>query len=245
MTIDYQVLHSRRKTLALQVRHGQVFVRAPYHVDEQFINSFIQKKEAWLRAKITEQTQTADLCCNFTQGAKLFLFGQQVRLNIVLSPSSKKPNVSLSKLAKGKQELTIALPIRSQTKLMKEPQLASRVKKQIELYFKEQAQNIILPKVEHYSQLTQLSPKAIKIRQYRARWGSCNSKGELSFNYLLMMLPVHVIDYVIIHELCHLQHLNHSKNFWQLVATYFPNYKQAKEWVKTNQSALLWRTPVS
>ncbi len=239
--IDYQVLRSRRKTLSLQVKHGLVFVRAPYHVDEQLISSFIQKKDAWLRAKITEQNQTADFCCDFTQGSKLFLFGQLVTLNIVFAKPGEKPATFISESANAQQELTIVLSRRIQHKLLNSSQLV--IKKQIECYFKQQAQKFILPKVEYYSQLTQLAPTAIKIRQYRARWGSCNSRGELSFNYLLMMLPTHVIDYVVIHELCHLRYLNHSKTFWQLVAKYFPDYVEAKKWIKTNQSALHWRIP--
>ena len=243
--IDYQVVHSRRKTLALQVKHGQVFVRAPYHVDEQFISAFIQKKDTWLRAKITEQIQTADLCCNFNQGAKLFLFGQPVTLNITISSASRKSNAYLLNSDDGQQTLNITFTAAEENRFKTQLQLALAVKKKIEGYFTAQAQAIILPKVEYYSQLTQLFPTKIKIRQYRARWGSCNSKGELSFNYLLMMLPMHVIDYVVIHELCHLRHLNHSTAFWQLVAAYCPNFKQAKSWVKTNQSGLHWRQPSS
>lgn len=241
--IDYQVVHSRRKTIALQVKHGQVFVRAPYQVDQHFINSFIQKKEMWLRAKISEQIQSAELCCNFNHGAKLFLFGQLVTLNIVFSSVNKKSNVYLSNPHDGQPTLTIPFTTTAQNRFKTQLQLSFAVKKRIEGYFTAQAQAIILPKVEYYSQQTQLVPTKIKIRQYRARWGSCNSKGELSFNYLLMMLPMHVVDYVVIHELCHLRHLNHSADFWQLVAAYCPNFKQAKAWVKTNQSALHWRQP--
>jgi len=241
--IDYQVLRSRRKTLALQVKQGHVFVRAPFHLDDKFISSFIQKKDAWLRAKITEQNQTVDYCCNFTQGSKLFLYGQLVTLNIVFANSGEKSSTSLLELANGHQELSIVLPARIQHKLINKSQLAVVVKKHIEHYFKQQAQKLILPKVEYYSKLTQLAPTLIKIRQYRARWGSCNNRGELSFNYLLMMLPRHVIDYVVVHELCHLRYLNHSTYFWQLVAKYFPDYIDAKKWIKSNQSALIWRTP--
>lgn len=251
--IDYQVLRSRRKTLSLQVKHGQVFVRAPFHVDEKFISSFIQKKDAWLRAKITEQNQTIDFCCDFTQGSKLFLFGQIVTLNIIFAKLGEnlgeKSDTFLSdvspELANGDQELTIVLSTRIQHKLINELQLAVIVKKHIEHYFKQQAQKLILSKVEYYAALTQLTPTSIKIRQYRARWGSCNSRGELSFNYLLMMLPIPVIDYVIVHELCHLRYLNHSKYFWQLVTEHFPGYLDAKKWIKANQSALHWRSPAS
>lgn len=238
--IEYKVVRSHRKTLSLQVRHGQVLVRAPYSVDEAFINTLVQKKSAWLKAKIAQQSQVDDFCCDFTQGSTLFLFGQLVTLHITFS---KQARTFLAEDADNLQVLHIALAERNQKKLINNTLLATAVKKQIEKYFKQQAEEIIPLKVTTYSQLTSLKPTSIKIRQYRSRWGSCNNRGELSFNYLLMMLPTHVIDYVVIHELCHLQHLNHSKDFWQLVARYFPNYNQAKQWIKSNQSTLLWRLP--
>jgi predicted metal-dependent hydrolase len=241
--IEYQVLRSQRKTLSLQVKHGQVFVRAPFHVDEKYISSFVHKKDAWLKAKIAQQNQTLDFCCDFTQGSKLFLLGQLVTLDIKFTRPGGKPDTYISERMDGQQNLTIVLPTRLQRKSLDKPQLALMVKKQIETYFKVQAQQVILPKVVWYSKLTNLSPTSIKIRQYRARWGSCNSHGGLSFNYLLMMLPNHVIDYVVVHELCHLKHLNHSILFWQLVAKYFPDYVEAKAWVKANQSALYWHLP--
>jgi len=246
--IDYQVLRSNRKTLSLQVKQGRVFVRAPYHLDERFIDSFIKKKNAWLKTKITEQNQTVDLCCNFTHGAKLFLLGQLVTLNIVFDvvdeKRTPKERVFLTGTDNAEQILTIKLPLRIEVKQLEVSQLGVLVKKQIEYYFKQEAQRIILPKVAYYAKLTQLEPTSIKIRQYRARWGSCNSRGELSFNYLLMMLPIEVIDYVIVHELCHLRYLDHSQYFWQLVEKHFPNYAAAKQWVKNHQPALHWQTPL-
>lgn len=235
--IEYKVIQSARKTLSLQVKHGQVIVRAPYCVEEGFIRAFIQKKSAWLNAKITEQNKTNN-CCNFTQGSKLFLFGQLVTLNITFA---KKAQTVLTGNIKHEQELTIVLAERNQKKFSDKYLLAKAVKSQIENYLKRQAEEIIPSKVKVFSELTSLTPTSIKIRQYRSRWGSCNSRGELSFNYLLVMLPSYVIDYVIIHELCHLQHLNHSKDFWKLVAMHFPRFTEAKEWIKTNQAALLWR----
>jgi predicted metal-dependent hydrolase len=246
--IDYQVLRSHRKTLSLQVKQGRVFVRAPYHLDEHFINSFIKKKNAWLKAKITEQNETVDLCCNFTHGAKLFLLGELVTLNIVFDVDGEKVSprerVFLTEKSNAEKILIIKLPLRIEHKQLEASQLGVLVKNKIEYYFKQEAQRIILPKVAYYAKLTQLEPVSIKIRQYRARWGSCNSRGELSFNYLLMMLPVEVINYVIVHELCHLRYLNHSPYFWQLVAKHFPDYIAVKKWVKTHQSALHWQTPI-
>jgi predicted metal-dependent hydrolase len=214
--IEYQVLRSHRKTLSLQVRHGQVLVRAPHYVDEKFISTFIQKKSAWLKAKITEQSQADDFCCDFSQGSMLFLFGQLVTLHITFA---KKAQTLLTDDSNNKQTLTIVLAERNQNKLSNKVLLAITVKKHIEHYFKQQA-------------------------EYRSRWGSCNNRGELSFNSLLMMLPIEVINYVVVHELCHLQHLNHSKEFWQLVANYLPHFNQSKQWVKNNKLTLLWRLPL-
>jgi len=236
--IEYKIVRSHRKTLSLQVKRGQVLVRAPYCVDEKFINTFIQKKSTWLKTKVAQQSQADDFCCDFSQGSRLFLFGELVTLNITFD---KQADTFLTGGINNLKVLNIVLAERNRKKLSNNHLLATAVKKHIEKYFKQQAEEIIPLKVATHSQLTSLQPESIKIRQYRARWGSCNNRGELSFNYLLMMLPAHVIDYVIVHELCHLQHLNHSKEFWQLVARYFPNYMQAKQWLKTNQSALLWR----
>lgn len=238
--IEYQIVRSRRKTLSLQVKRGQVIVRAPYHADEKFISTLIQKKLTWLKAKIAQQSQADDFCCDFSQGATLFLFGQLVTLNITFA---KQADTLLSQGINSQPTLTIVLAERNQKKLSDKVLLAKAVKKHIEKYLKQQAEELIPQKVATYAQLTSLKPVSIKIRQYRSRWGSCNSRGELSFNYLLMMLPISVINYVVIHELCHLQHLNHSKEFWQLVAKHFPNYIEAKQWIKTNQSALAWRQP--
>lgn len=216
--IQYHLVRSRRKTLSLQVKSGQVYVRAPHHVDEHTIESFIKNKNAWLKAKIAEQNQTIDLCCDFSQGSQLFLLGQLVTLNLVIGAENDQSDVVLKIVENGQQTLNVHFSTRIHEKLQSPLQSATAVKNKLERYFSEQANAIIPPKVSYYSQLTNLSPVSIKIRKYTARWGSCNNKGQLSFNYLLMMLPMHVIDYVIIHELCHLQHLNHSKDFWQLVS---------------------------
>lgn len=242
--IEYSLVRSRRKTLSLQVKSGQVYVRAPIHLDEQYIKSFIKNKSAWLKAKISEQNQTADLCCDFSHGSQLFLLGQLATLNIVTGDTSKQSSVGLTIVENGQQTLDIRLSKRIQDKLHTSSQWAEAIKYQLECYFTQQANDIIPLKVKSYSELTQLFPTSIKIRRYSARWGSCNNKGELSFNYLLMMLPLEVIDYVIIHELCHLQYLNHSKDFWQLVTQFFPRHREAKQWIKANQSALHWRLPL-
>ena len=127
--IEYQVVRSHRKTLSLQVRHGQVLVRAPHYVDEKFISTFIQQKSAWLKAKITEQSQADDFCCDFSQGSMLFLFGQLVTLHITFA---KQSQTLLTNDINNQQILTIVLAEGNQKKFSNKVLLAAAVKKHIE-----------------------------------------------------------------------------------------------------------------
>ena len=78
----------------------------------------------------------------------------------------------------------------------------------------------------------------ITLREQKTRWGSCSGKGNLSFNLKLIMAPRYVLDYVVVHELCHLIHMNHSKSFWNEVESFMPNYKMAEVWLKLNSRKL-------
>ena len=83
----------------------------------------------------------------------------------------------------------------------------------------------------------------ISIRGQKTRWGSCSSKGNLNYNYLLILCPDDVIEYVVIHELCHRIYMNHSKRFWEKIEEFCPNYRQARKWLKQNGNSLIVRLP--
>ncbi len=93
-------------------------------------------------------------------------------------------------------------------------------------------------RVEHFLPLTGGSYTKITIRDQKTRWGSRSSSGTLSFNYRLMYAPPRVLDYVVLHELCHITHMNHSKEFWDMVASIMPDYKVCKQWLKEHGTEL-------
>ena len=99
----------------------------------------------------------------------------------------------------------------------------------------------IPPKVEAVAQALDVSYGRITIRNQRTRWGSCSSNGNLNFNCLLVLCPDEVTEYVIVHELCHRKHMNHSKEFWTMVEKYCPDYKRQKTWLKENGNELIRR----
>lgn len=105
----------------------------------------------------------------------------------------------------------------------------------------QQARAVISERVKHYAPSVAASYNRITIRSQRSRWGSCSSNGNLSFNCLLMLVPQEVLDYVVVHELCHLKELNHSKRFWAEVEGILPDYRLHKKWLKENSAMLLGR----
>ena len=94
-------------------------------------------------------------------------------------------------------------------------------------------------RVAHFAPLVGVSFNRITIRNQRTRWGSCSSKGNLNFNCLLMLAPSEVIDYVVVHELCHRKEMNHSARFWNEVARILPDYKTQEKWLKTHGGGLM------
>ena len=105
----------------------------------------------------------------------------------------------------------------------------------------DRALKVIPQRVAHFAPIVGVTYNGITIRNQRSRWGSCSAKGNLNFNCLLMLTPPEVIDYVVVHELCHRKEMNHSPAFWAEVEKVLPDYKERKKWLKENGSALISR----
>ena len=252
VSLSYQLVRSvKRKTLGLQVKQGKIVVRAPYYLAQKHIDALVKKKSSWLKNKVLEQSLHKEAKESlFVDGGYLWVFGQYKKLTIV---SGKRAGVYNTQ-----DELQVVLVTRKSTDIVCTSKSSigyndeevntveaiqfqrKKVKRQLEKWFKEQAITYFAENLPYFAAQTELFPKDYQVRQYKARWGSCNSRQALSFNYLLVMTPKWVIDYVIIHELCHLRFLNHSAEFWQLVAKHYPLYKSAKVWLKTHQHQLSW-----
>ncbi len=125
-------------------------------------------------------------------------------------------------------------------KLQAQPQLPPFTDQEIDEMANE-ALTRIPPRVAHFAKLLGVTYGRITIRNQRSRWGSCSSRGNLNFNCLLMLVPAEVMDYVVVHELCHRKHMNHSQQFWAEVEKLIPDYKAHRQWLKEQGTPLIGR----
>ncbi len=110
-----------------------------------------------------------------------------------------------------------------------QPSYLQRYSHQHYLQHREQARRLIQQKTNQLNANYNFQYQRISVRNQKTRWGSCSAKGNLNFNYRILFLPDRLVDYIIVHELCHLQEMNHSQRFWNLVATVIPEYKEVKQ----------------
>jgi len=234
VSLDYKIIRSaKRKTIALQIKNNEVIVRAPNNTPLTFIQSLINQKTPWINEKLALYRQKpAPVIPTYLPNSVILINGNEKKLHITYNT---QPNVVLTE-----QTLELQLPLFVEKKSTNTDYLTKHIKKTLAQWLKTQAENYLEQRLFELSNQLQLVPTSYKVKRYKARWGSCNSKRELNFNYLLVMAPLWVFDYVIIHELCHLQHLNHSPQFWALLKKHMPNYQTAELWLKENQSKMQW-----
>ncbi|WP_082305695.1 MULTISPECIES: M48 family metallopeptidase [unclassified Pseudoalteromonas] len=225
--IDYQLKKSqKRKTIAINIKNSEVTVLAPHFVPKSYIDDLIIKKHQWINNKIAEQQLNTDAIKNKkspleTQSFKLF--GETISIQLLRS------NVSSIEFD-GK---TLFLSAASRVK-----NLQAHYQKQLKVFLKQSLDSYLDIKLPEVSNYMELSFTNYQIKTYKRRWGSCNSKKELTFNVLLAGAPKWVIDYVIVHEISHLKYLDHSKRFWRLVNSHYSNVTEAESWLKINAMSL-------
>ena len=105
------------------------------------------------------------------------------------------------------------------------------LKNQLKRFYISACKKIVEERIKNYQQQLGAKPKVIEIVESNSKWGSCNSNKKISFNYRLVMAPVEIIDYVVVHELCHLIHMNHDRSFWRRVGSILPDYKEKQEYL--------------
>lgn len=205
-------LSARRKTVAIKVSRGEVFVYAPKSVCKSFLYEWLETKKAWVEDKI-RQTKHSVPQANHENPAESMLFGKRYKIAFDAVVASYQVVES---------EGLILVNSKS-------PALVLQTLEQIRTTY---LQAFLDKRLKYWQSLMMEEVSSVKIRFYKSRWGSCDNKGRLTFNTRLAALPTYLIDYVIVHELAHRKHLNHSAQFWNLVGEFYPDYQLARKEIK-------------
>jgi predicted metal-dependent hydrolase len=227
MKID-QIIRSRRKTFELMIKDdGSLVVRAPLGASEAQIERIVQQRSDWIKKKqelVRHRNQQLP-ARKFAGGEILLFLGHPYRISIATNQA-----IPLVVTTKQFRLAADSLP---------------HAREMITRFYLKQASLIIPQRVAYFAQRNRLKYKAVRISDARTRWGSCSSKGSLSFTWRLVMAPPKVIDYVVVHELAHLLERNHAKAFWQKVEAMMPDYLQHKRWLKENGHLLTLDAPAT
>ncbi|WP_333606778.1 M48 family metallopeptidase [Arsukibacterium sp.] len=226
LPFTYQTVFSaRRRTVAISVQQAAVTVRAPKGYCQQQLLTLLTDKQHWVMQHL--QRQQAQLLPELSKRTELWFAGQQLSLSWQYAP---KGGLSLQH-----QHIQLTVP-----KTVTAERLDAYLAKLLRQWLESQATDWFAERVQHWQEVMQVKPTQLQLGNWRRKWGYCDSKGRVGFNWRLLQAPAWVADYVVVHELAHLRHLNHSAAFWLWVQQLYPLHKAASDWLTQHQTELYW-----
>ncbi|HJO92093.1 MAG TPA: SprT family zinc-dependent metalloprotease [Victivallales bacterium] len=210
-----RIVRSKRKSIALEInKTGELIVRAPHSTTLDYLKKLVLHKKEWILDKQNTVIQKIEKSRKeYRFGGKFYFLGKKYEI----IPSNDNENI-----------------IYFQNNFFINVKYESYIKDLIVKWYKLHADKIIKDRVIGLADDFNLDFKKIMITSAEKRWGSCSSRKHLNFSWRLIMAPIEIIDYVVVHELAHLKELNHSSRFWDLVGSMLPEYKKCKKWLRNN-----------
>lgn len=218
--LNYTLLKSERKTMSIYVEpEGRVVVRAPKDVSKQQINAIIDLKRHWIYKSIAEfqELNKTKVTRQITNGEGFLFMGRSYRLKI-------EKNIDKS------FTLTQGYFVIREDKIHKARELFIN-------FYREQGKILFSKRVKYYKDKIGVNPAKIRVMDLKKRWASRSNK-SLNFHWKVMLAPISVIDYIIVHELAHFMKENHGPEFWEIMESVMPSYEEKKRWLQTNGANL-------
>jgi len=218
------VRSSRRKTAAIKIQKGKVYVIVPECLTMAAIESLVAKKHRWIKEKLAIQNEIIAIKPKaFVSGETFSYLGKSHPLKI---ESGRYPVIKLHQ-----DELVVS--VRDKT-----ADNAQAIKQLLIKWYKQQAETELRDKTERYSRIIGVNPSSVTIKTFKSRWGSCSIAGGIQYNWKIIIAPDWIVNYVVIHELCHILHHNHSPAFWKAVERHCHDYRDCNAWLKNNGDRL-------
>ncbi|ALS77210.1 zinc metalloprotease [Planococcus kocurii] len=227
-TIDYTLEYLEKKTdisVTVEWLDG-VNVMAPTGITEETLQHALYKKAPWILRKWNELSEINGNVPvkEFCSGEKFAYLGRQYRLKVIKGTEVAAPSLHYS------QGKFIAKVSSSLSPLEKR----DLMNKQFKQWYIKNGEKKVKERAEIYSSKMLVKPSKIALKEQKMRWGTCTPTDAIYLNWRLVMAPIAIIDYVLVHELAHIKHPNHSQEFWRFVASILPDYEQRKEWLRVN-----------
>lgn len=215
-TIPYHLERRARRTVGLKITNDGLVVHAPKYILEFQLKKLLQEKSRWIINKLDARKKNYVPPVDWQDGEMLPLLGSQITLFVLHNTKNKQPQFN-------HDSLTIATPAADDQAV---------IQRKVIQWYKKQAFVDFSRRLEILATKLGVPTPPLKLSNAQSRWGSCSSRGDIRLNWRLLQAPPHIVNYVICHELAHLKEMNHSAQFWAVVASIYPNYKAAEKELK-------------
>jgi hypothetical protein len=221
----------RKKSSSIKIEKGKCYISVPKTLNLKEIQKIINNKYTWISKNITRQRlMPSKIVKKFENKDKILYLGKKVKLAIKKGSCSKIELIDGNLFIEHRYFSTKSNGIYAKNK----------TKEIIEDWYKKEALKLFTKKTHKITNELNLIVNEIFVKKYKRTWGKCSYNGNIFYNWQLIQANETIIDYVIAHEVCHLIHMNHSKDFWNSVKILDNNYKQNIEWLKNNSNLLEW-----
>lgn len=220
MNIKYTLIRKKIKNIYIQIKDGDIIVKAPMWISKEKIESMLKDKEAWINKKIKNPKEKRDI--NLKEKDYVYILNNKIQVKY------EHLDMSGINIKLDEKECIVYIP--------KDVILDDELYKKIEIkLYKERkklAIKYISQAMEKYIKMTSFTPKEIQIRKFKSIWGNCSSKKVIKINEKVIHYGIKQIEYVCLHEITHLKYINHQKEFWNFIEKYMPDYKEVSKELK-------------
>jgi Predicted metal-dependent hydrolase len=228
-TVPYELIFTgRKKTIELTIDlNKHLTVKAPHGMSDDALTTNLFRKAKWIINNLDKMNDVVLHESNkeFVSGEKYLLRGRRYRLKV-----TRGEDTSL-KFMNGRFIATVP-------KGVSEAEYRSHLCPLLLAYYHQKAEQVINERVKRYLKYFDDEPSLVKIQDLKGKWGNCSKTNQLRFNWRIVMAKTSIIDYVVVHELCHMKHKHHAKEYWDSIKTIMPDYEQRKEWLRVNGEVL-------
>lgn len=221
--VHIEVIHSsKRRTGQLSVEGGFVKVVIPSNVTQEHLQKLLESKKNWIFDKIRVQSEyLIPKTKEYISGESFTYLGKNYRLHVNTS------GASAVKLKSGRLEVSL------EDNLSKDEQ-DECIRSALTDWYVERATERLNEKTSRYAKILGIKPRKVQVSDFKSRWGSCSIKGDIAYNWRIIIAPHRIVDYVVVHELAHMIKHDHSPDFWKTIEKVLPDYRERKEWLKWN-----------